>query len=1260
MKSSSLSVAVVVCLGLVWSCSRSPTEGRGDGRRLRRHGGAPSHVAADLAVHVNESKAEVGAVGSGTPLAVGVALPNVTQFVHEHILQRLDDLATHHCFAQDNAREVDEDSAAPSACGLPLPNLIKAVTHLSFEMVYPSPWLPKLDKLTSEQLAQRRDYFMTASMLVVGLFMAVGVGLTVLSKKVAVGTRRDMALTENFRVVAQTSDEEIASQTKDIENVGWWRRRLLELNVRVHFVAVSFMMIFCLARQSFSSDYGAAWEFWLVWMIVSLSQGLVELVVVLCRGEDRDASLYPTKMIIGHVPWLSEKADTVKDVMFSALAWHVGDTQIALISFALLFLCHELFLHSGEVEGDLYDAYLPILTAAPPEKDTDTAIESASEETKPTVEQEAQTSKPMSRTRSSIVGQGLPRSKSRSSVVGAATKAAPEEGTKDVPRNEPGILANAQTVETLLKQTSAGRLRIAVMEDVPQAMLALLFVVRNGYCKYISGTFSLAVIRVLPSLPAVSRTVTLRITDSIYAELVKATRAGNTGKLHALLKRLKAANEPCNAKEFTLLGKIAFVLWACISSWLLLWFAYTVWVLLSHHVSRRVATVIVAEPIIMLLGVLIGWATGLWPITGCITLFMGFFALVLSTGNSSWMPLKVYLVLCVAPLLLVDCMLAGCSSMLGVQTKTLFEPRRVKPPETLFLMVRLLLDEVKCTLPDLKTLGFGPIELHKNGFKATELTEHFSVEEVLKAKAGFLIKDANLGHNQIGAKLPEDSAMVAALKETGYNAEDVRAILQTAPWVIDDVAGKKLNRQLARLQFTAQELKKINCEAEYLREAGYDAADVDEAGYTLKEMKAAGYPLKSLIQIGKTPKELKDVDFTAKALGQAGAPAKEVHAAGFEVHQMWEAFPLATLLRLDITLQHLLDADLLPEEIQQRVLQERRSFKSMGVTATEVLKAGYKLEEFKNKAFGFTAGDLKLAGLSAGELISVGGFTVQELRQGGFAAKDLRAADGKSAKDIFSADYTVQEMKEGGFSPKDLMQAGAKAKAVHTAGFTLLEMKDAFPASCLRAVDFITKRGEALKSKGGKAEKGKTGGATIDGILDAGYNSQDIKDVGLQAKDVIDGHGVAKEPRKTRRLIQAGFTLKELTGCGFTASDLKEAGISGKELHKANCCTIKQMREANFLARDLRDTDVKAAEMLSAGYTIKELAEGGFSAKDLHAAGVEARIIFELGYEADALRAAGISAKDIVDDYTTGQLAQKMKSAGFTNQELSNADPYRW
>eukprot|EP00929_Paragymnodinium_shiwhaense_P120507 TRINITY_DN9246_c0_g1_i5.p1 TRINITY_DN9246_c0_g1~~TRINITY_DN9246_c0_g1_i5.p1 ORF type:complete len:926 (+),score=121.58 TRINITY_DN9246_c0_g1_i5:128-2905(+) len=919
MRIGSAGVAAAFCLCLVWLSGQPLLEGGRDARRLRQ-----GSRVADL---------------------------------------RADDQK------EESAKKLSQTAftSAPA-----LPNLVKLVTQLCFESVQPPPLLPKLDDLTQQELVQRRDYFLTAGFLIVSAFMVFGMGVTV------VGRSCKQSSPGYLRV-------EPSAPTPADGELGLGQKGLLRVVVWSHFLTNCGMLSVCLKRGAFSSDYGSAWEFWLAWFVGCLVQGLVELVAVLRRGEGRTISItsYPKHMIVSHVPFLSEKADTVKDIMFCALAWHAGDVCLAVFSLAMLALCHELFLESREVEGDLYDAYLPVLAAPPP--DSATTKLSAHESVEEQVTEQ-------------LSNQTL-----------SCCEWVKEQVTKQLIKAPDWV--QEQVFVQLIKQTSTGRLRVALMEDLPQTMLAILFVIRIGDCKYVSGSFTLSMLRIVPSLPFVARLVTSAAPKTIHSEIVKSAHAGNAAKLHAQLTRLlkKAPSSPLSAGS----GSVAERLWRRMAFMLLGCFTCTmVWVGMRHAtaIAVRVPVAFVAFVLVAVVSGLKAYVYATWcpECCWCCWYLLPCLLLVQSVYSfyyvHSWLPIKALAVLCVGVALLLEEVKQQASTDENASGTTF-------DCEQLLLNDRVLMVQV------LKELQSTPAELRDLGFDVEELAKEYSFVELIRggyqpgwvlAKSGSTVKELV----EAGATIKwlyEVGIPKRLMAEAGYNLEN----LDTA-----DYGSRFLSlRQHKRSGFTAKNFK----------ETGYTAKEMYEAdlGFAVKDFLGAGYTLQELVQAfvsGET--SFKEAGCTLKQLWEAGYPS--------------DLQSMSKLKEGGFTAKDFRDGGITAKALQDLELGFHASdFMKGGYTTKEMYESGFS-EKFMQKA-GCTLPELWEAGypdnIQGMNTLKEAGFTASQFRNGGITAKDLyKMRLGFTAADFRNAGYSLEEMYNADAS-EDFVKDWGNLTALERAGY---------------------------------------------------------------------------------------------------------------------------------------------------------------------------------------------------------------------------------
>ena len=66
-------------------------------------------------------------------------------------------------------------------------------------------------------------------------------------------------------------------------------------------------LVWCLSKGSVGFTYGAAYEFWIMWLFLGMMGGMGQVVMLCRRPGKRRVSLYVEAMIISHVPIISER-----------------------------------------------------------------------------------------------------------------------------------------------------------------------------------------------------------------------------------------------------------------------------------------------------------------------------------------------------------------------------------------------------------------------------------------------------------------------------------------------------------------------------------------------------------------------------------------------------------------------------------------------------------------------------------------------------------------------------------------------------------------------------------------------------------------------------------------------------------------------------------------------------------------------------------------------------------------------------------------
>lgn len=472
--------------------------------------------------------------------------------------------------------------------------------------------------------------------------------------------------------------------------------------------------------------------------------------------------------------------------------------------------------------------------------------------------------------------------------------------------------------------------------------------------------------------------------------------------------------------------------------------------------------------------------------------------------------------------------------------------------------------------------------------------------------------------------------------------------------------------QLNNAGISFSELKNI-CPCKELKAAGFNAQQLKQAGLSAGELRACGF----------SGCELRGAGFSAQEMLDGGFSRDELRGAGFPEHEIDNAGGLPVGVSVTDVRNAGCNADAL------------RKLKNQGVSAAAIRRiTGCSAAQLK--AGGFSAADLKNAGFSAAELKNVG-FTPEQLKQGGYAARDLLNA-GFSPDELNKAGFSSSEIQDAeaglppGVSPAMVKAQGCDPGAIRKqrlAGVSALAISQiaGCSASALKQGGFTD---ADLANAGFTPQAIKTAGAYVDDntIREAGCDPEKIRQLqvqGVSAKRIKDLNGCSAQALRSagydvNALTDAGFTPTELSSAGFSADEIKNAlatvgdealkaagcdpaklkelatkGVSAKRIREINGCSIANLKQAGFGAKELAE----------AGFDPKSLKDAGFTEEQINAAqGASANVanIADAGCDPNklkSLKARGVSAREIREQSRCS--IEDLKSAGFDSKELSDA-----
>jgi len=143
-----------------------------------------------------------------------------------------------------------------------------------------------------------------------------------------------------------------------------------------------------------------------------------------------------------------------------------------------------------------------------------------------------------------------------------------------------------------------------------------------------------------------------------------------------------------------------------------------------------------------------------------------------------------------------------------------------------------------------------------------------------------------------------------------------------------------------------------------------------------------------------------------------------------------------------------------------------------------------------------------------------------------------------------------------------------------------------------------------------------------------------------------------KSGYKIKELMEAGFNCKVLKNLGYEAEEFKGAGLSAL-----------QLRGLAFSARTLKEIGLSAKKLKKAGYSAYDLKEAGFSARELYGLNFSVLQLKKAGFSALELKKLNISALQLSNArFSAWELKEAgfsvldLKEVGFSIRELNDAE----
>lgn len=216
---------------------------------------------------------------------------------------------------------------------------------------HPRHILPDFGLLDEEQRVYRNEYYISLIVVIFTAYCAIGFLSTCLNNCLEPSNPGYTPLE------LQSNSPE---QLKELIRSRWFMTKIVVIYMALLTVLLQVSFIF----KAVSTTEGAAWEFWVAWFHLCLSSGLMELLVrTTLQSEVLPLMLYPKQMFLSHLPLLSEKVDTAKNLIL-VFAICEDEPVLAVVCWLLLFASQFYLSQTSNTHGELVESYLPILTSS--------------------------------------------------------------------------------------------------------------------------------------------------------------------------------------------------------------------------------------------------------------------------------------------------------------------------------------------------------------------------------------------------------------------------------------------------------------------------------------------------------------------------------------------------------------------------------------------------------------------------------------------------------------------------------------------------------------------------------------------------------------------------------------------------------------------------------------------------------------------------------------------------------------------------------
>lgn len=360
------------------------------------------------------------------------------------------------------SKAVDPELRAPEALLLskhrqpvqlpPVPNLLQP-QELLRRPLSPAPagWLPEFKGLSKRVRAARNHYWKPA-ILFVWLLGSLLTELPILLRKTILSLCRSSG-----QDPLGGPEEQTAEATLD--------EPCLPTPVAVVLHSGHLMFCMLLVKMALDLDvlnktYGLAWEFWVLWLICTMLDALLQsclraLTAPLQVSINLGNAM--SKAVMMPVPLISERTDTLKDCIFMGLCFQAGEPVLGVCT-ALTLTATSLCIYARQhLREDMRDEHLPLLV--PAERNPPGSLFAAIE----------------AGVFSLLHGSDIKRDPARA----ARAHAAHYFGYKAAEAAKPS------------------KYKLAILEDLPQAFLQTIFALRHGGSPFIMVSMVISIIKVI-------------------------------------------------------------------------------------------------------------------------------------------------------------------------------------------------------------------------------------------------------------------------------------------------------------------------------------------------------------------------------------------------------------------------------------------------------------------------------------------------------------------------------------------------------------------------------------------------------------------------------------------------------------------------------------------------------------------------------------------------------------------------------------------